>query len=452
MLLADARSEREVEEALADGDEELLADIEDQIDNAVEEISRDFEHNIEREESDLREYVELLAEAVRKESPVDLSSVPNEFLVDEISQELDAFDVEDDTCRGKVSIMTLAHSYYVWVDPSSFIENAELIPQHQANSFYEKLEEALGSYSMSWSHGTNALEAQSAWLDDYQGEPSRVCIDEDRLTEICYDAARSWIREHLRRDPSAAVEAFLLQLASFDARVSRRLRDSLPPEADMLELAGNWSMADGDEDRELVVQEINDYLDAITGPPGEEIERFDRGDIREMGIYRGTLYENAPWILTKLAPSQLRAEGVMMKHCVGDRSMGYIKRVSDGDIEIWSLRRESDNKPRFTLEVDSAVYDEDASPRERAGSILQLKGTANRLPGYDRKMSLSEMGQPTKPDEIVFWARVFEGLGIDPYAVDDLDLNSVEPEEIKSNRGARRQARSFDEPSRPRRT
>src|SRR5690606_3342332 len=134
------------------------------------------------------------------------------------------------------------------------------------------LEEALGSYSISWSYGTNALEAQSAWLDDYQGEPSRVCIDKDRLSEICYDAARSWIREHLRRDPSAAVETFLLQLASFDARVSRRLRESLPPEADMLELAGNWSMADGDEDRELVVQEINDYLDAITGPPGEEIE------------------------------------------------------------------------------------------------------------------------------------------------------------------------------------
>ena len=40
MLLADARSRREVEKALAEGDEELASDIEGQIDVAVEEITR----------------------------------------------------------------------------------------------------------------------------------------------------------------------------------------------------------------------------------------------------------------------------------------------------------------------------------------------------------------------------------------------------------------------------
>lgn len=450
MLLADARSRIEVEKALAEGDEELASDIEGQIDVAVEEITLDFEHKIEREDSELADHIERLADAVRNESPVDLSGVTIEFLVEEISQELDAFDVQDDPCgRGMVSIMTMAHNYYVWVDPDRFMDNAEFVPMYEAASFYEKIEDAVPHYSISWSYGTGVLQAQSAWLEDYQGEPSRVCVDQYRFAEICYDIARRWVGELLRKDPDEAIDSFLKQLASFDRRIERDLREQGVPESDLIELATTWSMADGDSDRAQVVEEIRDYLNAISSEPGqtyEVIEEFTQEDIRRMGIRSGTLYENAPWLLVRLAPSMLRAEGVKMKHCVGDRSMGYIKRVSSGDIEIWSLRRASDQKPRFTLEVDGSYYDDEGTPESRGASILQLKGAANRLPGYDMR---SQSGSPPKPDEIIFWARALEGLGVDPHYVDDLNLDQLERKSLSANRHVMRTIRSFDRPHMP---
>lgn len=123
-----------------------------------------------------------------------------------------------------------------------------------------------------------------------------------------------------------------------------------------------------------------------------------------------------------LIPSELPAEGKAMGMCVGRPDMGYGKAVRQGEIKILSLRRPS-GKPLFTFEVGLAQGTPDAWVPLRARMIAeveQIKGKANRLPGFD----LGKTAAPIKRDEV---ARVYdfvEGAATKGYfaelAVDDI--------------------------------
>lgn len=97
-----------------------------------------------------------------------------------------------------------------------------------------------------------------------------------------------------------------------------------------------------------------------------------------------------------LLPSELGAEGRAMGMCVGRPDMGYGKAVRQGEIRILSVRRPS-GKPLFTIEAELA-------PRRRVDEaqlirkIEQVKGKANRLPGFD--LGMEHSGQPLKRDEV----------------------------------------------------
>jgi hypothetical protein len=146
----------------------------------------------------------------------------------------------------------------------------------------------------------------------------------------------------------------------------------------------------------------------------------------------------------------LRLEGAIMRHCVGDVGMGYVKALREGEVQIWSLR-DRRNKPHFTLEVDGSFDDRtDDDPLlltltpafYRGRAIKQIKGKANRLPGLAGKQS-SEI---TKPDEVIIWAHVLEDLDVDIHQVDDLNSQYVAP----LARNAREESCSgFDLPYRP---
>lgn len=112
-----------------------------------------------------------------------------------------------------------------------------------------------------------------------------------------------------------------------------------------------------------------------------------------------------------LVPSELLAEGKAMGMCVGQPSMGYGKAVRDGEIKILSLRRPS-GKPLFTFE---APLTEDL-----INGFDQIKGKANRLPGFDLNKSGLPYIAAMKRDEV---QRVFEfvELGNDAVTVDDVD-------------------------------
>lgn len=97
-----------------------------------------------------------------------------------------------------------------------------------------------------------------------------------------------------------------------------------------------------------------------------------------------------------LVPDELAAEGKTMGMCVGRPDMGYGQALKDGEIRILSLRRPS-GKPLFTIEARLG--------RSTAGGIAifgiqQIKGKANRLPGFDFGKDGSTITDNVKWDEI----------------------------------------------------
>lgn len=84
-----------------------------------------------------------------------------------------------------------------------------------------------------------------------------------------------------------------------------------------------------------------------------------------------------------LRPDQLKAEGAALGLCVGNEKMGYKRKLMAGEIQIFSIRTES-GESKFCIERDVAT-----------GRIAQVKGTANRLPGFEPGAFVL-----TKPDEV----------------------------------------------------
>jgi hypothetical protein len=89
-----------------------------------------------------------------------------------------------------------------------------------------------------------------------------------------------------------------------------------------------------------------------------------------------------------LSKKALEKETKYMSHCVGDYKQGYLERIRNGDIEIYSLRDPS-NKPHVTLTVD----------KDRNNIIDELSGKGNQAidPKYIPyvKKFLNEIIRPT---------------------------------------------------------
>ena len=114
----------------------------------------------------------------------------------------------------------------------------------------------------------------------------------------------------------------------------------------------------------MAEEEVDDAFDLPGSPPPEERVVYRWPD----GFY-----------VQDLLPSELAAEGKAMGMCVGRADMGYGQAVRDNEIKILSLRRPS-GKPLFTFEASIAKGGDD---QFRITEFDQIKGKANRLPGFD---------------------------------------------------------------------
>ena len=132
----------------------------------------------------------------------------------------------------------------------------------------------------------------------------------------------------------------------------------------------NWTDAAEAIGEALAEVEVPDDQDLPGAPPPAERVVYRWPD----GFY-----------VQDLLPSELAAEGAAMGMCVGRPDMGYGRAVRDGEIKILSLRRPS-GKPLFTIEV---VLGNGVRGRPRfVGAVKedfieQIKGKANRVPGFD---------------------------------------------------------------------
>jgi hypothetical protein len=452
MLLQDAKSKEQVETALEAGDDELREDIEEILDEVKRRWDRSSGYDEDYDPIDMKDIVEHddFIDLVIHESPsrYELSQIPRE----EVESAL-RYAVTHETRGRGYSHATQYGPFYIddrggghfsykmevggnYTLPGKwFPKNAEFIPSDLAKEFWESL-----GPSYEW-NDTSSVDRNEDYYGHGPGSDAYVEAGEDSFNEWCRDLISSYVSQSVRKEPEKAKEIFFNGVAEEDKALAEKLKSAGLPDEEILDFATSWF--ESDDDREGVLKTLRDYFDALesgTGETHEIIAEFSKQDIVDTGIKKGTLFENAPWKLIKLRPGDLRLEGTLMGHCVGDKGMGYVRAVKDGEIEIWSLRSR-DNKPRFTLEVDGQFYDADdravaqaaavkrgrtatmvgdpvafAEQALRAQAIKQLKGKANRTPGF---ADVRRTGGIKFPDEVIFWVNALKQLGADPLEVQD---------------------------------
>lgn len=421
MLLEDATSKEEVDRALREGDEELAEDIEDKLDDARRMFEKHMYDHGEPEEIDIADIMgsDEFVEEVKAESPdeYDLSDVPDEDVKAALLYEAQP-DLRLASRRrgGKFEINErpsgafnhrVATRYFVYFSDSYLPTNYKYVPDDVAEDFWKSLGDNL---DIEWDDEVSELGSNNGVMDS---EDVYITISRDNWYEFANDVRGSYISNLVDSDPKKAGDILANEMT---VRGHHEEFDAARPHISDEEMANFAYTYFTEDDADAVIQEITEFAKLVKDPgvPPETIRVVTRDQLVALGIKQGTLYENAPWYLVKLRPFELRLEGTQMRHCVGDKGMGYITALSEGEIEIWSLRSGSPNgKPRFTVEVS---IDEDDEERNE---IRQLKGKANRTPGHE---SANSPGADIRwPEEVVLWMRILYDLGIDPWEVGDLD-------------------------------
>lgn len=201
--------------------------------------------------------------------------------------------------------------------------------------------------------------------------------------------------------------------------------------------------------------------------------------------------------IAQLEPEDLRWEGAKLGICVGRKDMGYYEAVKNGRMAIFSLRTPS-GKPKLTFEAklwdvgtstpypfdkiisgrnfldiffrdgdEKALSDsawiadnarqeglsvdvivekakayrrakqagrEDAAAVDRVSGFNQVKGKANRLPGFNR----GEHGKLSKADEVEKAIEFVTSLGIHPQDIRDLQPGYEALDDWKAEQEAKR--------------
>jgi hypothetical protein len=348
------------------------------------------------------------------------------------------FEVADEDDR-KGIVVELDNQLIKTYDPESLVpdfmaevEDYFLTSQWRGGFFTSALEYWKSAVSEGYFTKEDIEELAGQWLDD-----GRMIVTRGGggVISDVRDTLEKYIFE---KNPGPAVENFVNEVTEAlkktsvgeaGANVVRKAIDEKHfSKKNVMEMAFDWSKG---QKKKLIINELEDYADAIM--KGEQIPEQDplatisKADIAKLGITSGYLAEEGPFKLIKLRPQDLAAEGRRMRHCVGD-SPTYARGVADGSKEIWSLR-DRNNKPHFTLEIDTGIHrykpdpaeiDDETSDshkwaKQRAQFVKQLKGKANRTPGFAEQRG----GSVTKPEEVILWKWLLKKLHIHPDQIND---------------------------------
>lgn len=480
-VLSSFGSKQDVAEALADGDGELRADIDDAIDDAVRHAKRVGEVHAEELDEGLSGLVGWtdLMEALAAISP-ELDGVPAESVAaafEELAKTASdresrqrargrwsnpwwPFDLDQHGGRRFSFEIPLQGS--IWVNDDLYPSSWELIPDAEAAEFWDEIGDHFGVHD--WSEGTGSFPdgGNTGYIDNVDTTYLTIPMRSGDFDEWARDVRGEHYSIRLRDDPDGLRREFIAELPP----EYRDLATLLAAE-DIPDLIHLWFVdqsEEEDEGRQRVLSELAELAGSGTpdvglDDPSRVVAEVTRDDLLRWGITTGVMWEEAPWRLVRLDVAHLPTEGRLMRHCVGNKGFGYMRAVADGDVEIWSLRSRT-GKPRFTLEVDSSFYADDddeivptvpldertdtrrlvgGSMQLRTDAIKQLKGKANRTPGYaDKAESMIQF-----PEEVVFWRHLLQRLGVDPFFVSDFHALTQERRVQENPR------RSFDAPYRP---
>jgi hypothetical protein len=240
-------------------------------------------------------------------------------------------------------------------------------------------EEMRGSFQIDGSDVEEQIEKAWPWPGGERPAGAGICTFPDEL-ELAL--------EKIKRDTNY----------TFDWDEARILRAITPRRGFMPGLEEDWDTGEymkmyinWESVAEAVREAIDEAFAEAEDRAPDDADPTDAAPPEERVVFRWP----DGFYVQDLLPSELVAEGKAMGMCVGRPDMGYGKAVRKGEIKILSMRRPS-GKPLFTIEAELANDD------KKIYRIDQIKGKANRLPGFDLG---ADTHTPIKRDEV---QRVYE--------------------------------------------
>lgn len=415
MLLKDATSKEEVEIALEEGDEDLEADIEEELDYLKTQVlDRIYEYG-DWEDFNLRSLIRERAPEVTYELSDRLEGLTEERIISELISENAVYArLEEEGPKSSVDIYLFSFFQEFVANVNIYAEISRYIPENIIEKFLEK------NFHM-------GCEIDGNWLNCDDSREIIVYADFDKVQEIARDRTAIHFEEFIEEDFSKALDIYLNELSEVDMNLYSALRKQISdiPEEDLKNFMLDW-MVSGDKDTSV----LEDYLSGI--------KRITES------FYETDWLEGRKAYLHNLSVADLRAEGTDMRHCVGDPAMGYAKAVATDEIQIWSLRLDN-GKRLFTFEVDISYWDQD-NEEQKATAISQIKGKGNRLPGFVDK---DKTGGLQRPHEVELLYTLLSDLGVRPELVKDLQPGIDALQQKPRKNPSYRDTRSFDKPYRP---
>lgn len=267
----------------------------------------------------------------------------------------------------------------------------------------------------------------SAWSITDAGDAVDVTANEAKLDEWVNDIRGSFFSALFDKDPELAKAAYMSQVPEhITPALFERLKKhekEIPNEEWGDLCTALWGSDTEPEQLKLnVTTSLTDFLDLLETPSYAETDPH-----RIVGVIEWPMVgrvdqisenERSPWTVIRLTPGDLSLEGTRLRHCVGRPEMGYVRALSRGEIEVWSVRNVV-NKPIFTIEVDVSIND--ARPKGftladftegRAACIKQVKGKTNRTPG--------RRGNQMDCAEVQRLVAFFLSIDVDPKFIDDM--------------------------------
>ena len=188
---------------------------------------------------------------------------------------------------------------------------------------------------------------------------------------------------------------------------------------------------DPDRVREEVVERLN--LDERDDLVGDRLALVPTGPIESRVVFEADHPDFPGVYMVQLRPDELADEGARpgqldaqgeagLNHCVGNEAQGHVAAAERGRVLIYSVRRPPSKRKQmrmFTIEVS-------VTPSGKIIQIKQVKGRANRRPGFQNVGTESQWGyssyEPKKKlGEVDLLRQIIEEyFQVDPASVPDM--------------------------------
>lgn len=220
--------------------------------------------------------------------------------------------------------------------------------------------------------------------------------DSDAEVKAVLKSLSAWDCEQIENLSNYATSASQLERLAEDGRAATPARRNYSSVNISVSPGGAFF---GKLDWDTVTKKVEEEL------TGQEVAP-QRGPATDAAVYT---FKDGSYV-ADLRPEQLAAEGRDLGICVGKPEHGYVRKVKNNEIKIYSLRTPA-GRSKFCIEAELDYKGE-------IHRLRQVKGKGNRLPGFD--VGGSGRTERFKSGEVENVLTFVQSLGVDPNTVYDL--------------------------------